>query len=77
VAGLLLSFAFQLPLIFELALLLLLLVIGIIIIILVVKILLFILPAAIIAIVVWFLTGSLFWAGVSFLIVAFISLLKR
>ncbi len=67
----------QLPSVYELALLLMLLVLGILIIILVVKILLFILPAAIIAVVVWFLTGSLFWAGVAFLIVAFVSLLKR
>jgi hypothetical protein len=69
--------AFQLPLIYELALLLLLLIIGIAIIILIVKILLFILPAAIVALVVWLLTGSLYWAGVAFLIVAFLTLLKR
>jgi hypothetical protein len=67
----------QLPSIIDLTLLLLLLVIGIIIIIVVVKILLFVLPAAIIALVVWFLTGSLFWAGVAFVFVALISLLKR
>ncbi|MGC8939496.1 MAG: hypothetical protein ACP5IM_01625 [Candidatus Bathyarchaeia archaeon] len=46
-------------------------------IVLVVKILLFVLPATVIAFVVWLLTGSLFWAGVAFLIVALISLLKR
>lgn len=67
----------QIPSIIDLALLLLLLVIGIIIIIVVVKILLFILPAAIIAILVWFLTSSLFWAGVAFIVVALISLLKH
>lgn len=69
--------SFQLPSIYELALLLLLLIIGIVIIILVVKILLFILPAAIIAVVVWLITGSLFLAGLAFIAVAFISLLKR
>ncbi|MBS7648017.1 MAG: hypothetical protein QXK93_01740 [Candidatus Bathyarchaeia archaeon] len=68
---------FQFPNIYELALLLLLLIIGIAIIILIVKVLLFILPAAIIALVIWFLTGSLFLAGVAFLAVAFISLLKH
>lgn len=68
---------FQLPSIYELALLLLLLIIGIVIVILVVKILLFILPAAIIAVVVWLITGSLFLAGLAFIAVAFISLLKR
>lgn len=73
----LLSLSFQLPSIYELALLLLLLIIGIALIILVVKILLFILPAGIIAVVVWFLTGSFFWAGVAFLVVALILLLKR
>jgi len=73
----LLSLAFQLPSLSEFALLLLLLVIGIAIIIVVVKILLFILPAGIIALVVWLLTGSLLLAGVAFLAVAFISLLKR
>jgi hypothetical protein len=54
-----------------------LLIIGIAIIILIVKILLFILPATIIALVVWLLTGSLFWAGAAFLIIAFLALLKR
>ncbi|HLN45184.1 MAG TPA: hypothetical protein VK209_05705 [Candidatus Sulfotelmatobacter sp.] len=58
--------------------LILLLIIGIVIIILIAKIVLFILPAAIIALIVWFLTGgSLFWAGIAFLIVAFISLIAR
>lgn len=61
----------------DVAFLLLLLVIGLIIIILLAKVFLFILPAGIIALVVWFLTGSVFWAGVAFLVVALISLLKR
>jgi len=55
----------------------LLLVIGIVIIILIAKVLLFIIPAGIVALVVWFLTGSVFWAGVAFLVVAFISLVRR
>jgi hypothetical protein len=61
----------------DVAFLLLLLVIGLVIIILLAKVFLFILPAGIIALVVWFLTGSVFWAGVAFLVVALISLLKR
>lgn len=65
------------PLLFELIALLFLVVIGIIIIIVVAKVLLFFLPAAIIALVVWFLSGSLFWSGVAFLIIAFISVVKR
>jgi hypothetical protein len=70
--------ALGLGLLFEVIALLILLVIGIIIIIVVAKVLLFFLPAAIIAAVVWYLTDfSLFWAGVAFLIVAFLSLLRR
>jgi len=68
---------FQLPILTDFVLLLLLLIIGIVIIVLIAKIILFILPGAIVAIIVWFLTGSLFWAGVAFLVVAFISLLRR
>jgi len=61
----------------DIAFLLLLLVIGLVIIIVLAKVFLFILPAGIIALVVWFLTGSVFWAGVAFLVVALISLLRR
>jgi len=67
-----------LPFLFEIVALLILLVLGLIIIVVIAKVLLFFLPAAIIAAVVWFLTGfSLFWAGVAFLVVAFLSILKR
>jgi hypothetical protein len=63
---------------FEVIALLILLVIGLIIIIVVAKVLLFFLPAAIIAVVVWFLTDySFFWAGVAFLVVAFLSVLRK
>ena len=61
----------------QLAILFLLVVIGIVIIVVVAKIILFVLPAGIVALVVWFLTGSLLWAGVAFLVVAFISILRR
>ena len=64
--------------VFDIFLLLILLVVGIVIIIIIAKVLLFILPAAIIAAVVWLLTGyNLFWAGIAFLAVAFLSILKR
>jgi hypothetical protein len=66
-----------LPLLYDAAVLLILLIIGLLIFIVLAKILLFALPAAIVAVVVWFLTGSLFWAGVAFLIVALISLLSK
>ncbi len=67
----------QLGFVAEIFLLLILLVIGIVVIIIIAKVLLFVLPAAIVAVVVWFLTGSFFWAGVAFLVVAFLSILRR
>jgi hypothetical protein len=66
-----------LPMIYELAFLFLLVVVGLVIIVLLAKVLLFILPGAIIAFVVWWLTGSLLWAGIAFLVVSFISILRR
>jgi hypothetical protein len=68
---------FDIPVLYDLLLLFLLLVIGVVIVILIAKVILFILPAGIIALVVWFLTQSLFLAGVAFLVVAFISLIRR
>ncbi len=62
---------------FELVLLLILLIIGVVIIIIIAKVLLFFLPAAIIALVVWFLSGSVFWAGVAFLVISIISVARR
>jgi hypothetical protein len=51
-----------------------LLVIGILIIVLLVAAAIVLLPAIIVAILVWFLTGSFFYAGIAFLVVALISL---
>ncbi len=68
---------FDIPDLTGILLLVVLLIIGIVIIILIAKVILFVLPAGIIALVVWFLTGSVFWAGVAFLVVAFISLVRR
>jgi len=53
---------------------LILLVIGILIIVLLVAAAIVLLPAIIVAILVWFLTGSFFYAGISFLVIALISL---
>jgi len=70
--------ALGLGLLFEVVALLILLIIGLIIIIVIAKVLLFFLPAAIIAVVVWFLTDySFFWAGVAFLVVAFLSVFRK
>jgi len=48
-----------------------------IIIIMMVGALLFLVPAAIVAGVVWYLTGNEFYAGVAFLIVAMLSLTRK
>jgi hypothetical protein len=51
-----------------------LLIIGILIIVLLVAAAIVLLPAIIVAVIVWFLTGSFFYAGIAFLVVALISL---
>lgn len=61
----------------ELIGLIILILIGLVIIVFVVRLLLIFLPAAIIAFVVWFLTGSLWWAGFAFLVIAVSSILKK
>jgi hypothetical protein len=66
-----------LPALYELLFLFLLVIVGLAIIILIAKVLLFILPGAIIALVIWFLTGSLLWAGIAFIVVSVISLVRR
>jgi hypothetical protein len=53
-----------------------LIIIGVVII-LVVRLLFMLIPAALVAFVVWFLTGNLPWAGVAFLIIAALSVLKK
>lgn len=60
----------------DITLALILIIVGIIIIVLV-KILLVFIPAILIAFLVWFFTGSIFWAGIAFLVVAALSLLSR
>ena len=65
------------PALYELLFLFLLVIVGLAIIILIAKVLLFILPGAIIALVIWFLTGSLLWAGIAFIVVSVISLMRR
>jgi hypothetical protein len=53
-----------------------LIVIGLIIL-LVIKLIIVLIPAAIVAAVVYFLTGSMWWAGLAFLVVAALSVLKK
>ncbi len=72
---------FQLPAIpaigsFELIIFVVLLIIGIIIILILKAIIHFILPI-IAAVVVWFLTGSLIYAGIAFVVIAILQLLIR
>jgi hypothetical protein len=60
----------------DLIALVVLVIIGIIII-LIISLLIMLIPAVLLALVVWFFTGSLFWAGITFLIIAALSLLKK
>ncbi len=62
---------------FDLTFLIILVIIGLVIIILI-KLFLVLIPAILVAIVVWFLTGGdLFWTGVAFLVVAALSILAK
>jgi len=62
---------------FDIIALVVLVIIGIIIILLI-RLLLMLIPAVLLALVVWFLTGgSLFWAGITFLVIAALSILKK
>jgi len=53
---------------------LILFVIGILVIVFIVAAAIVLLPAIVVAVLVWFLTGSLFYAGIAFLVVAVISI---
>jgi hypothetical protein len=53
-----------------------LVIIGIIIIALI-RLLLILIPAVLLGFAVWLLTGSLFWAGIAFLVIAALSILKK
>jgi membrane protein implicated in regulation of membrane protease activity len=53
------------------------LIIGISIILFITKIIWFLLPAAIVAVVVFILTTDLYWAGIAFVAVAIISLILK
>jgi len=53
-----------------------LIVIGLIII-FVIRLLFMLIPAALVAFVVWFFTGNLWWAGIAFLLIAALSILKK
>ena len=61
---------------FDIIALVVLVIIGIIIILLI-RLLLMLIPAVLLALVVWFFTNSLFWAGITFLIIAALSILKK
>ncbi len=60
----------------DLTFLIVLVIIGLIIIVLI-KIFLVLIPAILAAIVVYFLTGDLFWTGIAFLVVAALSILTK
>ena len=55
-----------------------LIIIGILVLVFVIKLIFMFLPAIIVAAIVWWLTGySLFWAGVAFLIIAVLSIIRK
>lgn len=56
--------------------LLTLVIIGLIIILLL-KLIIILIPAALIAFAVWYFTGNLTWAGIAFLVIAAMSILKK
>lgn len=60
----------------DLIALIVLIIVGIIIIMLI-RLLLMLIPAVLLALLVWFLTGNLFWSGITFLIIAALSILKK
>ncbi len=60
----------------DLTALVILVIIGLVIIILI-KLFLVLIPAILVAIAVWFLTGDLFWTGIAFLVVAALSILAK
>jgi len=57
--------------------LIILIVIGLVVAILIIHLFLILIPAAIVALVVWFFTGSLWWAGIAFLAIAVLSIIKK
>jgi hypothetical protein len=62
---------------FDWVFLLILVIIGLIIIVLI-RLFLVLIPAILVALLVWFLTGGdLFWTGVAFLVVALLSIIAR
>lgn len=60
----------------EIAGLIALIIIGLIII-FIIRFLLILIPAAIVGFIVWYLTGSGWWAGVAFLVIAALSILRK
>ena len=53
-----------------------LIILGLVII-FIIRLLLILIPAAIVAFVVWYLTGNLWWTGIAFLVIAALSILKK
>jgi hypothetical protein len=53
-----------------------LVILGLIIIVLI-RLLLILIPAGLVAFAVWYFTGNLLWAGIAFLVIAALSILKK
>ena len=61
----------------EIGLAILFIILGLIIVVFVVKALFMLIPAAVVAVIVYYLTGSPLYTGIAFLVIAAISLLKK
>jgi hypothetical protein len=53
-----------------------LIILGLVIILLI-RLFVILIPAVVVSFIVWYLTGSTWWAGVAFLVVAALSILKK
>jgi hypothetical protein len=54
-----------------------LVIVGIMVLIFLIKLVFWLIPAAIVAFIVWFLTSSLWLAGIAFLIIAALSIIRK
>jgi hypothetical protein len=77
ILNLLFSFSFMGYDLLELIALVILVIVGLVILVFVVKLVLMFIPAAIVAFVVWFFTHSLWWAGIAFLVIAVLSIVRK
>ena len=66
----------MIPNLYDLMGLVSLIILGLIVVLLI-RLVVILLPAAVVAFVVWFITENTWWAGVAFLVIAALSILKK